>query len=63
MHNFESNDYNSWMQREHIKFGKIFTLLDSVGNVMCPTGTEIGIFQDSVGNHFTLEKYRNFSKQ
>ncbi len=26
-------------------------------------GHQIGSFQDSVGNHFTLEKYRNFSKQ
>ena len=51
------------MQRAHIEFGKIFTLSDSVGDVMCPTGTENGIFQDSVGNNFTLEKYRNFSKQ
>ena len=63
MHNFESNDYNSWMQREHILFGKIFTLSDSVGDVLWRTGTEIGIFRDSMGNHFTLEKYRNFSKQ
>jgi len=51
------------MQQEHISFGKNFTLSDSVGDVMCPTGTEIGIFRDSVGDTFTLEKYRNFSMQ
>ena len=51
------------MQREHIEFGKIFSLSDSMGNVMCPTGTENGIFRDSVDDNFTLEKYRNFSKQ
>ena len=51
------------MQWEHISFGKNFTLSDSMGDVMCRTGTEIGIFQDSVGNNVTLEEYRNFSKQ
>ncbi len=51
------------MQQEHISFGKNFTLSDSVGDVMYPTGTEIGIFRDPVGNHFTLEKYTIFSKQ
>ena len=51
------------MQREHIEFGKILTLSDSVGDVVCLISTEIGVFWDSVGNHFTLEKYTIFSKQ
>ena len=44
-------------------FFKNFTLSDSVGDVMCPTGTEIVIFRHPMGNHFTPQKHTNFWKQ
>ena len=44
-------------------FVKNFTLSDSVGDVMCPTGTEIVIFRHPMDNHFTPQKHTNFWKQ
>ena len=55
------------MQQEHILFGKNFTLSNSVGDVMYPMGTKIGIFRPNrvsfdgvMSDHKVIDILRKF---